>query len=65
MTILSCTKDTSPEVMRYLLGFPTMTERHKLSKVKAFLRVMAVKHMLCILKLVKDLLLASREDQGG
>ena len=42
-TILGCTKDTSAEAMRYLLGFPTMTERHKLAQVKAFLMVMADK----------------------
>ena len=42
-TILGCTKDTSAEAMRYLLGFPTMDERHKLAQVKAFLRVMADK----------------------
>ena len=37
--ILGCTKDTSAEAMRYLLGFPTMAERHKIAQVKAFLRV--------------------------
>ena len=46
-TILGCTKDTSAEAMRYLLGFPTMAERHKIAQVKAFLRVMAdIKHPL-------------------
>ena len=37
--ILGCTKDTSAEAMRYILGFPTMAERHKLAQVKAFLKV--------------------------
>ena len=37
--ILGCTKDTSAEAMRYLLGFPTMAERHRIAQVKAFLRV--------------------------
>ena len=41
--ILGCTKDTSAEAMRYLLEFPTITERHKLTQVKAFLRVIADK----------------------
>ena len=39
--ILGCTRDTSAEAMRYLLGFQTMAERHKLAQVKAFLRVAA------------------------
>ena len=37
--ILGCTRDTSAEAMRYLLDFPTMSERHRLAQVKAFLRV--------------------------
>ena len=37
--ILGYTKDTSTEAMRYILGFPTMAERHKLAQVKAFLKV--------------------------
>ena len=37
--ILGCTRDTSAEAMRYLLNFPTMSERHRLAQVKAFLRV--------------------------
>ena len=37
--ILGCTKDTSAEAMRYLLGFPTMAERLRLAQVKAFLKV--------------------------
>ena len=37
--ILGCTKDTAAEAMRYLLGFPTMAERHKIAQVKAFLKV--------------------------
>ena len=37
--ILGCTRDTSAEAMRYILGFPTMAERHKLAQVKAFLKV--------------------------
>ena len=39
--ILGCTRDTSAEAMRYLLGFQTMAERHKLAQVNAFLRVAA------------------------
>ena len=39
--ILGCTRDTSAEAMRHLLGFPTMDERHKLAQVQAFLRVSA------------------------
>ena len=39
--ILGCTRDTSAEAMRYILGFPTMAERHKLAQVKAFLKVSA------------------------
>ena len=34
--ILGCTRDTSAEAMRYLLGFQTMAERHKLVKVNVF-----------------------------
>ena len=37
--ILGCTKDTSAEVMRYLLGFPTMAERLRIAQVKAFLEI--------------------------
>ena len=37
--ILGCTRDTSAEAMRYLLGFPTMSERYRLAQVKAFLKV--------------------------
>ena len=37
--ILGCTKDTSAEAMRYLLGFPTMAERPRLAQVKTFLKV--------------------------
>ena len=37
--ILGCTRDTSAEAMRYVLGFPTMAERHRTAQVKAFLRV--------------------------
>ena len=37
--ILGCARDTSAEAMRYILGFPTMAERHKLAQVKAFLKV--------------------------
>ena len=39
--ILGCTKDTSAEAMQYILGFPTMAERHKLAQVKAFLKVIS------------------------
>ena len=39
--ILGCTRDTSAEAMRYLLGFPTMAERLRIAQVKAFLRVTA------------------------
>ena len=34
-TILGCTRDTSAEAMRYLLGLPPMPDHHKLAKVKA------------------------------
>ena len=34
-TILVCTRDTSAEAMRYLLGLPPMPDHHKLAKVKA------------------------------
>ena len=37
--ILGCTRDTSAAAMRYLLGFPSMKERHQLAQVKSFLRV--------------------------
>ena len=37
--ILGCSKDTAAEAMRYLLGFPTMAERHKIAQIKAFLKV--------------------------
>ena len=37
--ILGCTKDTSAEAMRHLLDLPTVSERHKLAQVKAFLKV--------------------------
>ena len=30
--ILGCTRDTSAETMRYLLNFPTMSERHRLAR---------------------------------
>jgi len=40
-TILGCTKDTLAEAMRFLLDFPTMRERHRMTQVKAFLRVSA------------------------
>ena len=33
-TILGCTRDTSAEAMRYLLGLPPMPDHHKLAKVK-------------------------------
>ena len=68
-TILCCTKDTtSSEAIGYLLGFPTMAERHKLAQVKAFLRVMADKTYPPLHRKVdqrRDLLLGSREDQSG
>ena len=38
-TILGCTRDTSAEAMRYILGFPTMKEHHKIEQVEAFLKV--------------------------
>ena len=45
--ILGCTKDTSAEAMRHLLGFSTMAEFHKLAQVDAFLKVAAdTKHPL-------------------
>ena len=37
--ILGCTKDTSSEAMRHLLGFHTLPEQHKIAQVEAFLRV--------------------------
>ena len=37
--ILGSSKDTAAEAMRYLLGFPTMAERHKIAQIKAFLKV--------------------------
>ena len=40
-TILGCTRDTSAAAMRYVLGLPTMKERHKLAQVKAYLKVCA------------------------
>ena len=39
--ILGCTKDTSAEAMRHLLGFPTIAEQHKMAQVEAFLKVAA------------------------
>ena len=30
--ILGCRRDTSAEAMRYLLNFPTMSERHRLAR---------------------------------
>ena len=36
---LDCSKDTAAKAMRYLLGFPTMAERHKIAQIKAFLKV--------------------------
>ena len=53
--ILVCTKGTLDEPMRYLLGFPTMAERHKIAQVKAFLLVMADKTHALHLKYIKDL----------
>ena len=37
--VLGCIRDTAAKAMRYLLGFPTMAERHKIAQVKAFLKV--------------------------
>ena len=37
--IWGCTKDTSGEVMRYLLDLPTALDRQKLAQVKAYLKV--------------------------
>ena len=39
--ILGCTRDTSCEAMRHMLGLWTMPERHKLAQVKAYLKVSA------------------------
>ena len=39
--ILGCTKDTSAAAMRYVLGLPSMKERHRLTQVKAYLKVCA------------------------
>ena len=39
--ILGCTRDTSAEAMRYLLGVLTMAERLRIAQVKAFLRMAA------------------------
>ena len=41
-SILGCTRDTSAEAMRYLLDLPPMRDRHKLSQVKAYVKVAAV-----------------------
>lgn len=30
-TILGCTRDTSSEAMRHILGLPSMVERHKIA----------------------------------
>merc|ERR1712025_267042 len=35
----SCTRDTSCEAMRHMLGLWSMPERHKLAQVKAYLKV--------------------------
>ena len=49
MRIMKCLVNTFnthtlyKNAMRYVLGIPTMAERHKLAQVKAFLRVMADK----------------------
>ena len=40
-SILGCTRDTSTEAMRYVLDLPPMQDRHKISQVKAYLRVAA------------------------
>ena len=40
-SILGCTRDTSAEAMRYLLDLPPMRDRHKLSQVKAYVKVAA------------------------
>ena len=40
-TILGCTRDTSCEAMRHMLGLWSMPERHKLAQVKAYLKVSA------------------------
>ena len=46
-TILGCTRDTSCEAMRHMLGLWSMPERHKLAQVKAYLKVSAdTKHPL-------------------
>ena len=37
--VLGCTRDKSLEAIRYLLGFPTMADRHRIAQVKAVLRV--------------------------
>ena len=39
--ILGCTRDTSSEAMRYILGLPSMPERHKIAQVKSLCRVAA------------------------
>ena len=39
--ILGCTRDTSSEAMRYILGQPSMPERHKIAQVKSLCRVAA------------------------
>ena len=40
-SILGCTRDTSAEAMRYRLDLPPMRDRHKLSQVKAYVKVAA------------------------
>ena len=45
--ILGCTRDTSCEAMRHLLGLLSMPERHKKAQVQAYLKVSAdVNHPL-------------------
>ena len=33
--ILGCTKDTAAAAMRYVLGYPTMQERHRLAHMRS------------------------------
>ena len=39
--ILGCTRDTSSEAMRYILGLFSMPARHKIAQVKSICRVAA------------------------
>ena len=46
--ILGTTKDTSIEIMRYLLDLPSMETRHKVEQVKAYLNAMQALFLLIL-----------------